>query len=155
MQIRYGGSLLYGVGRPGPRQNQSKWRPPFRRVGLEAATQSSLGHWTAGNYPTAMTARPYGLSWVWLDCNSRPACKNIRRTIDYLTVKPATMGNQRSLYDNRYTYRHGLMLFLSKCLVRKKTKSGGKSYSDSDEGVEFSSKPRLIGGWGYVSQRRQ
>ena len=91
------------------------------RKGLNwvAETQSKLGHWTAQNYPTAMTA----LAGTALLCSGstttqgplRPA---IRRAVDYLMgmARPnGLIGDPQR--DNRYTYGHGFsMLFLSQVL---------------------------------------
>ena len=94
-----------------------KWEVAMHK-GLKwvSQTQSSLGHWTAGSYPTAMTA----LAGTALICSGStttqgPYAKNIRLAVDYLTSKSRGNGLIGDpLTDNRYTYGHGFsMLFLS------------------------------------------
>ena len=65
------------------------WQASIRK-GLDwiKKTQSSLGHWTAGNYPTAMTA----LAGTALICSGStttqgPYARQIRNTVNYLTSK--------------------------------------------------------------------
>ena len=84
-----------------------------------AKNQSSLGHWTAGGYPTAMTALA-GTALVASGSTTiqGPYAKNIRKAVDYLLGKSRTnglIGDPQT--DNRYTYGHGYsMLFLSQVL---------------------------------------
>src|SRR6266498_2376305 len=84
-----------------------------------AKTQSSLGHWTAGGYPTAMTALA-GTALVGSGSTTvqGPYSKNIRKSVDYLLGKSrgnGLIGDPQS--DNRYTYGHGFsMLMLSQVL---------------------------------------
>src|SRR5262245_51186378 len=84
-----------------------------------ARTQSQLGHWTAANYPTAMTA----LAGMALVCSGStatqgPYAKNIRRAVDYLMTKVRVNGLIGDpMADHQYTYGHGFsMLFLSQVL---------------------------------------
>src|SRR5687767_8200073 len=74
-----------------PRQAQAVPYDPSWEASIDkglkwvARTQSRLGHWTAGNYPTAMTA----LAGTALICSGStavqgPYAKNIRRAVDYL-----------------------------------------------------------------------
>ena len=71
-----------------------RWEAKIERgLNWVASTQSSLGHWTAGNYPTAMTA----LGGTALICSGStttqgPYARNIRRTVDYLTTKARNNG---------------------------------------------------------------
>src|SRR5215510_5567046 len=74
-----------------------------------AKSQSSLGHWTAGGYPTAMTALA-GTALVAGGSTTvqGPYSKNIRKAVDYLLGKlrpNGLIGDPAS--DNRYTYGHG------------------------------------------------
>src|SRR5690606_18141450 len=82
-------------------------------------TQSKLGHWTAGTYPTAMTA----LAGTALLCSGStttqgPYAQAIRRAVDYLVSRSRPNGLIGDpLRDNRYTYGHGFsMLMLSQVL---------------------------------------
>src|SRR5262245_66348307 len=79
-----------------------------------AKSQSSLGHWTAGGYPTAMTALA-GTALVASGSTTiqGPYAKNIRKAVDYLLGKSRTNGqNGKTKTDNRYTSGHGLSLLL-------------------------------------------
>ena len=96
------------------------WKTSIKK-GLDwvVRTQSSLGHWTAGNYPTAMTA----LAGTALICSGStttqgPYARAIRKCVDYITTKSRSNGLIGDpLSDNRYTYGHGFsMLFLSQVL---------------------------------------
>src|SRR5262245_9416473 len=53
-----------------------------------AKSQSSLGHWTAGGYPTAMTALA-GTALIASGSTTiqGPYAKNIRKAVDYLLGK--------------------------------------------------------------------
>src|SRR5262245_36525879 len=97
----------------------AKGDPKFEQAiekGLKwvAKTQSSLGHWTAGGYPTAMTALA-GTALVASGSTTiqGPYAKNIRKGVDYLLGKSRTNGqNGKTKTDNRYTSGHGLSLLL-------------------------------------------
>src|SRR5262245_59508349 len=86
-----------------------------------AKQQSAIGHWTAGGYPTAMTALA-GTSLVGIGSTTiqGPYSKNIRKAVDYLLgpnklQQNGLIGDPTT--DNRYTYGHGFsMLFLSQVL---------------------------------------
>ena len=97
-----------------------RWKRAIDR-GLKwvARTQSSLGHWTAGTYPTAMTALA-GTALISSGSTTKqgPYARNIRRAVDYLVSKSRPNGLIGDpLIDNRYTYGHGFsMLFLSQIL---------------------------------------
>ena len=53
-----------------------------------AKSQSSLGHWTAGGYPTAMTALAgTALTAAGSTTVQGPFSKNIRKAVDYLLGK--------------------------------------------------------------------
>lgn len=129
------------------------------KAGLDwvARTQSSsLGHWTAANYPTAMTA----LAGMALLCSGStttqgPYAKNIRRAVNYLVSKSRSNGLIGDpLIDNRYTYGHGFaMLFLSQVLGEEEDEERRRELIDVlKRAVDFSAKAQTpAGGWGYVS----
>ena len=135
-----------------------RWEKAMKR-GLDwvARTQSAIrGNWTAGNYPTAMTA----LAGVALICSGAtttqgPYAKNIRRAVDYLLTKCRSnglIGDPRT--DNRYTYGHGFsMLFLSQVLGEEQDEETRELVIEAlNKAVEFSCKAQTkSGGWGYVS----
>jgi hypothetical protein len=123
-----------------------------------ARTQSKLGHWTAGSYPTAMTA----LAGTALTCagstaTQGPYAKNIQLAVDYLfsMARPnGLIGNP--FQDNRYTYGHGFsMLFLSQILGEEEDMDRRKELMDVlEKAVEFSIRAQTeSGGWGYVSAK--
>ena len=135
------------------------WEKSIER-GLQwvANTQSRLGHWTAGNYPTAMSA----LAGTALLCSGStttqgPYSKYIRRAVDYLTSKSrknGLIGNP--LRDNRYTYGHGFaMLFLSQVLGEEEDIERRHELIDVlSRAVQFSGQAQTTsGGWGYVSAK--
>src|SRR2546423_15619958 len=71
-----------------------------------AKNQSSLGHWTAGGYPTAMTALA-GTALVASGSTTiqGPYAQKLRKSVDYLLGKSRTnglIGDPQT--DNRYTY---------------------------------------------------
>jgi hypothetical protein len=123
-----------------------------------ARTQSKLGHWTAGNYPTAMTA----LAGTALLCSGStatqgPYARNIRRAIDFLMTKVRANGliGDPQL-DNRYTYGHGFsMLFLSQILGEEEDVERRDELIDVlTRAVQFSGQAQTdSGGWGYVSAK--
>jgi hypothetical protein len=123
-----------------------------------AKSQSSLGHWTAGGYPTAMTA----LAGTALTASGSttvqgPYSKNIRKAVDYLLGKlrpNGLIGDPAS--DNRYTYGHGFsMLFLSQVLGEEEDEERREELIDAlTKASEFSGKAQTpAGGWGYVSAK--
>ena len=123
-----------------------------------AKTQSRLGHWTAANYPTAMTA----LAGLALLCSGStttqgPYAKSIRRAVDYLTSKSrknGLIGNP--MRDSRYTYGHGFsMLFLSQVLGEEEDLERRVELIELlRRAVQFSGQAQTTsGGWGYVSAR--
>src|ERR671919_606652 len=71
-----------------------KWEQAIEK-GLRwvAKSQSSLGHWTAGGYPTAMTALA-GTALVGSGSTTiqGPYAKNIRKAVDYLLGKSRANG---------------------------------------------------------------
>lgn len=140
-------------------KREPKWEASINK-GLKwvGETQSSLGHWTAGSYPTAMTA----LAATALVCSGStatqgPYAKNIRRAIDYLTTKVRENGLIGDPFaDNRYTYGHGFsMLFLSQILGEEEDEDRRRELIEIlTKAVEFSSKAQTpSGGWGYVSAK--
>lgn len=137
-----------------------RWEKAIKR-GLDwvARTQSAIrGNWTAGNYPTAMTA----LAGVALICSGAtttqgPYAKNIRRAVDYLLTKCRSnglIGDPQT--DNRYTYGHGFaMLFLSQVLGEEQDEETRELVIEAlNKAVDFSCKAQTkSGGWGYVSAK--
>ena len=115
------GSLLFGTlpTALGAKKNE-RWERSIKQ-GLDwvARTQSKLGQWTAGNYPTAMTALA-GTALIASGSTTTqgPYAKHIRRAVDYLISKSRENGLIGDpVTDNRYTYGHGFsMLFLSQIL---------------------------------------
>ena len=123
-----------------------------------ASNQSKLGHWTAGNYPAAMTA----LAGTALLCSGStttqgPYAKNIRRAVDYLIAQSRDNGLVGDpLRDNRYTYGHGFsMLFLSQVLGEEEDADRRTELVQTlKQAVSFSGKAQTrSGGWGYVSAK--
>jgi hypothetical protein len=160
------GSLIGGavvLDRLGETSLAAKKDPAWERSienGLKwvARTQSKLGHWTAANYPTAMTA----LGGTALICSGStttqgPYAANIRRAVDYLITKSRSnglIGDPQQ--DNRYTYGHGFsMLFLSQVLGEEEDEERRKELVDVlTKAVEFSGNAQTdSGGWGYVSAK--
>jgi hypothetical protein len=121
-----------------------------------ARTQSRLGHWTAGNYPTAMTALA-GTALLGSGSTTvqGPYARNIRRAVDYLMSKcrpNGLIGDPRS--DNRYTYGHGFsMLFLSQVLGEEEdVERREELFEVLNRAVKFSGQAQTkSGGWGYIS----
>ncbi len=140
-------------------KTDSKWLNSIEKgLNWVASTQSSLGHWTAGNYPTAMTALA-GTALVASGSTATqgPYLKKIRRTIDYLTTKARDNGLIGDPFtDNRYTYGHGFsMLFLSQLLGEEEDEERRQELIQIlTKAVEFSGKAQTpSGGWGYVSAK--
>jgi hypothetical protein len=128
------------------------------RRGLEwvADTQSKLGHWTAQNYPTAMTALAgTALLSSGSTATQGPFARQIRRAVDYLVgmAQPnGLIGDPQR--DNRYTYGHGFsMLFLSQVLGEEEDGQRREELLELlAKAVEFSGRAQTkSGGWGYVS----
>src|SRR5262245_27658293 len=125
-----------------------------------ARSQSSLGHWTAGGYPTAMTALA-GTALVASGSTTiqGPYSKNIRKTVDYLLgpqkLRPnGLIGEPQT--DNRYTYGHGFsMLLLSQVLGEEEDEDRRKELVAAlEKACDFSAKAQTpSGGWGYVSAK--
>jgi hypothetical protein len=156
-----GGAVLADrFGRPARASNMNpKWERAID-AGLNwvAKNQSKLGHWTASNFPTAMTA----LAGTALVCSGStamqgPYAKNIRRAVDYLVTKTRDNGLIGDpLTDNRYTYGHGFsMLFLSQVLGEEEDADRRQELIDLlTKAVEFSALAQTeSGGWGYVSAK--
>ena len=156
------GTGAYVVGSATPAlaaKKNPKWTTSINKgLNWVAKTQSSLGHWTAGNYPAAMTA----LAGTAMICSGStttqgPYYKNIRRAVDYLISKARTnglIGDPQS--DNRYTYGHGFsMLFLSQVLGEEEDAERREELQEVlERAVDFSGKAQTrSGGWGYVSAR--
>ena len=114
-----GGAAAYRLGtqEASAARANPRWEKAINKsLGWVARSQSTLGHWTAQTYPTAMTA----LAGTALICSGStttqgPYAKNIRKAVNYLTSKCRSNGLIGDpLTDNRYTYGHGFaMLFLS------------------------------------------
>ncbi len=155
-----GGSLVVNQGGRSARAAMSdKWENSINK-GLKwvARSQSRLGHWTAGNYPTAMTA----LAGTSLICSGStttqgPYAKNVRRAVDYLITKCRSNGLIGDpLRDSRYTYGHGFsMLFLSQVLGEEEDQDRREELIEVlTKAVDFSQNAQTkSGGWGYVSAR--
>jgi len=121
-------------------------------------TQSRLGHWTAGNYPTAMTALA-GTALIASGSTTTqgPFARNIRRAVDYLMMQSRPNGLIGDpLHDNRYTYGHGFsMLFLSQVLGEEEDIDRRKELIDVlTRAAKFSGQAQTAsGGWGYISAK--
>lgn len=137
-----------------------RWESAIQR-GLDwvARTQSPIrGNWTAGNYPTAMTALA-GTALIGSGSTTvqGPYAKHIRRAVDYLLSKSRTnglIGDPQT--DNRYTYGHGFsMLFLSQVLGEEQDEETRQLLVEHlRRAVDFSCQAQTsAGGWGYVSAR--
>ena len=121
-----------------------------------ARTQSRLGHWTAANYPTAMTALAgTALCASGSTTMQGPYAENLRRAVEFLVSKARPNGLIGDpLTDNRYTYGHGFsMLFLSQVLGEEEDEFRRQDLIKIlNKAVEFSvSAQTRSGGWGYVS----
>jgi len=136
-----------------------KWEAAIEK-GLKwvAKSQSSLGHWTAGGYPTAMTALAgTALTASGSTTTQGPYSKNIRKCVDYLLGKlrgNGLIGDPQS--DNRYTYGHGFsMLFLSQVLGEEEDEERREELTEAlTKACDFSAKAQTpSGGWGYVSAK--
>lgn len=141
-------------------KSNPRWEKAIKR-GLDwvAQTQSPIrGNWTAGTYPTAMTALA-GTALIGSGSTTTqgPYAKNIRRTVDYLFTKCRTnglIGDPQT--DNRYTYGHGFaMLFLSQVLGEEQDEETREELVQKlKAAVDFSCKAQTkSGGWGYVSAK--
>lgn len=136
-----------------------RWQQAIDRgLAWVARTQSKFGRWTAGNYPTAMTA----LAGTALLCSGStttqgPYARSVRRAIDYLMTKVRPNGLLGDPFtDNRYTYGHGFsMLFLSQLLGEEEDDDRRQELVDVlSKAVEFSGRAQTkSGGWGYVSAK--
>lgn len=148
---------LAQAAKPDLQRGDFRWEQCVRR-GLDwvARTQSSLGHWTAGSYPTAMTALA-GTALIASGSTTTqgPYAKNVRRAVNYLRTKSRSNGLIGDpLIDNRYTYGHGFsMLFLSQVLGEEEDAERRVELIDVlKQAVDFSGKAQTqSGGWGYVS----
>lgn len=155
-----GAAVFGGTGSSVPAATMKpRWEDSINK-GLKwvARTQSKLGHWTAGSYPTAMTA----LAGLALTCCGSTTtqgqyAKNIRRAVDYLITKCRANGLIGDpLTDNRYTYGHGFsMLFLSQVLGEEENEESRRELIEVlTKAVEFSVNAQTAsGGWGYVSAK--
>ena len=130
-----------------------EWKTSIKK-GLDwvVRSQSSLGHWTAGTYPTAMTA----LAGTALICSGStttqgPYARAIRKSVDYITTKCRSNGLIGDpLSDNRYTYGHGFsMLFLSQVLGEEEDLERREALIGIlKKAVEFSANAQTpSGGW--------
>jgi len=159
--LPFAASLLHSGGETArAAKKDPRWEKAMQR-GLDwvARTQSPIrGNWTAGTYPTAMTA----LAGTALICSGStttqgPYAKNIRRAVDYLFTKCRSnglIGDPQT--DNRYTYGHGFsMLFLSQVLGEEQDEETRQLLIEAlTKAVDFSAKSQTkAGGWGYVSAK--
>lgn len=141
-----------------PPKNQRIQDSIKRGLSWVASTQSKLGHWTAGNYPVAMTALA-GTAMLSSGSTTTqgPYAKNLRRAVDYLVAQARDNGLIGDpLRDNRYTYGHGFsMLFLSQVLGEEEDADRRTELLQVlNQAVEFSGKAQTrSGGWGYVSAK--
>jgi squalene cyclase len=156
-----GGAFLASL--PGSTVSAAARNPQWEKTinrGLDwlVRSQSSLGHWTNGMYPTAMTA----LAATALTCSGStttqgPHARNIRRAVDYLISRSRSNGLIGDpLTDNRYTYGHGFsMLFLSQVLGEEEDAERREELIEVlKRAVEFSGRAQTpSGGWGYVSAK--
>lgn len=147
-------------GKSAQAQNARKRSRAAVEKGLQwvARTQSKIGRWTAGNYPTAMTA----LAGTALLCSGStttqgPYSRNIRRAVDYITAQTRDNGLIGDpVRDNRYTYGHGFsMLFLSQVLGEEEDADRrAELVRVLSKAAEFSGRAQTkSGGWGYVSAK--
>jgi squalene cyclase len=140
-------------------KKNERWEQAIKR-GLDwvARTQSKLGQWTAGNYPTAMTALA-GTALIASGSTTTqgPYAKHIRRAVDYLVSKSRENGLLGDpVTDNRYTYGHGFsMLFLSQILGEEEDEQRREELIDVlTRAANFSGNAQTpSGGWGYVSAK--
>lgn len=154
-------AAAFRVARPAQAAKRDpRWEKSIQR-GMDwvARTQSPIrGNWTAGTYPTAMTA----LAGTAMICSGStttqgPYAKNIRRAVDYLFTKcrgNGLIGDPQT--DNRYTYGHGFsMLFLSQVLGEEQDEETRQLLIDAlVKAVDFSCQAQTkSGGWGYVSAK--
>lgn len=138
-----------------------KWEAAIEK-GLKwiAKTQSTQGHWTAGGYPTAMTALA-GTALIGSGSTTTqgPYAKQIRKSVDFLLTKlrdNGLIGDPKT--DNRYTYGHGFsMLYLSQVLGEEQDEEVREELVNAcTKSVEFSVRAQApTGGWGYVSTKDQ
>ena len=156
-----GGALTNatGIGTARAAKQNPRWEASID-AGLKwmAATQSSLGHWTAVTYPTAMTALAgTALLGSGSTTTQGPYAQNVRRAVDYLGTKSRGNGLIGDpLTDNRYTYGHGFsMLFLSQVLGEEEDLERRQELMEIlEKAVDFSGKAQTdSGGWGYVSAK--
>ena len=121
-------------------------------------TQSRVGHWTDGTYPTAMTALAgTAMLSAGSTATQGPYASNIRLAVDYLIAQANPNGligdPQR---DSRYTYGHGFsMLFLSQVLGEEEdVDRRDELIGVLKRAVDFSGFAQTpSGGWGYVSAK--
>lgn len=140
-------------------KKNERWEKAIKR-GLDwvARTQSKIGQWNAGNYPTAMTALAgLALTASGSTTTQGPYAKQIRRAVDYLLSKSrdnGLIGDPQT--DNRYTYGHGFsMLFLSQVLGEEEDSDRREELIDVlTKACKFSGNAQTpSGGWGYVSAK--
>ena len=158
--ISAGATLFDRLQRPAHAGKQDpRWEKSIKR-GLDwvAKTQSSRGHWTAANYPTAMTALA-GAALIGSGSTTTqgPYARNIQDAVTYLIGKSRANGLIGDpLTDNRYTYGHGFsMLFLSQVLGEEEDIERRDELIDVlTRAVDFCGKAQTpSGGWGYVSAK--
>ncbi|MHC2067102.1 prenyltransferase/squalene oxidase repeat-containing protein [Bremerella sp. T1] len=127
-------------------------------LGWVQRTQSRLGHWTAANYPTAMTALAgTALCASGSTTMQGPYSENLRRAVEFLVSKARPNGLIGDpVTDNRYTYGHGFsMLFLSQVLGEEEDSLRREELIKIlANAVKFSVFAQTkSGGWGYVSAK--
>lgn len=136
-----------------------RWEQAIQK-GLDwiARSQSTLGHWTAQTYPTAMTAlATTALIASGSTTTQGPHAKAIRAAVEYLVNKSrpnGLIGDPQT--DNRYTYGHGFsMLALSQVLGEEEDEDRRRDLIEVlTKAVKFSADAQTkSGGWGYVSAK--
>lgn len=155
-----GGAAIGGIGK---RASAAAYDPKWEQAiesGLRwlAQHQSSRGGFSAGGYPTAMTALAgVALLGSGSTTTQGPYAKNVRGAVDFLMTKVRPNGLIGDpVTDNRYTYGHGFsMLLLSQILGEEEDAERREELMGVlTKAVEFSGNAQTkSGGWGYVSAK--
>ena len=116
---------------PGLRPKNQKWESAIDR-GLKwlAEHQSPRGRWTAGTYPTAMTALA-GTAMLASGCTTTqgPYAKNVRAAVDYLMTKVRSNGLIGDPKPTTVTPTVTVFRCCSfpRCWAKKRMRSAGKN----------------------------
>ena len=141
-------------------KDDPKWEAAIEK-GLKwvAKSQSSLGHWTAGGYPTAMTALA-GTALIGSGSTTiqGPYAKNIRKAVDYLLGKLAAQRpDRRSAHRQPLHLRPRLLDAVPLAGARRRGRRGaprGAGRRARTRPATSAARPRRpAGGWGYVSAK--